>query len=316
VAAAPLPDTPYTEVISNRFVCADGGDSVVGWGAAPFGSAPDHVAATVNPGPGFVVLANGTGWTLDLPVTRSAATPGMTSNNSVQWLYPAVWTELAGVALGPGDALGVDPTHAYPGSIAAAAHADGSVDQLSCAGAVCKVLATYTYAGGAFGPVTAVGVTWQGGANGVPALWIGCAAGLVYMGPTGAFTLLLDARSVDVDTGITAVAISATTPAVAVGNGYHLWCVGGVCVCAGACLRTCHLLVDVDVGCDSLAARTLRLALCVVCICVYMCVSAFVCACVAGGWQGVPAGAADPEPDLGVRSRPPPPLACHQHPTP
>jgi hypothetical protein len=65
------------------------------------------------------------------------------------------------------------------------------------------------------------------GPSGSPELWIGCDAGLVFMSSSGSFTLLLDATSVDVDTGINAVAVNPAGPVVAVGNGYHLWCVRG-----------------------------------------------------------------------------------------
>ena len=188
------------------------------------------MAATYSP-VGFVVVANDSLWTVGLPVARDATSPGMTSNNSAQWLYPAVWTQVTGVNVSSEwDRVVTDST--YPGSIVGVVHGGpgvGSVDLVSCSGSVCKVTSSVS-ADVSLGAVASVGLVWSSGseggsgkAGGSPELWIGCEAGLVYMSSSGSFSVLLDSRSADVDTGINAVAVNPSGPSVAVGNGYHLW---------------------------------------------------------------------------------------------
>ena len=76
------------------------------------------------------MVANNSLWTVGLPVSRDATTPGMTSNNSAQWLYPAVWTQVTGVSVSSEwDRVATDAV--YPGSVSAVVHGGpgvGSVD--------------------------------------------------------------------------------------------------------------------------------------------------------------------------------------------
>lgn len=83
-ALAPVPDTPYTEVISSRMTCKDGGASVGPWAVAPLQSAANRVAPLYDPA-GFVISSEDGVWFVDLPVSRNWSTPGMTSADSAAY---------------------------------------------------------------------------------------------------------------------------------------------------------------------------------------------------------------------------------------
>ena len=219
-----VPDTPYVEVVSSRFVCNDGGATVNGWGVTPFATVPTQVVATpaTTTSPlGFLFLADNALWQAWLPINRSSTSAGMTSSNASLWQYPVEWSRLQGVSvvtatdraavLQSGDVVVV-----HGGSVTAA-----GVEVVSCSGDECKVTASYPSTALAFGVVYAVAVVSSAGGAGFD-VWLGCDAGLVHLSADGVFTLPLDGDSKDVGGAVVAVVASAERT-VAVGNQYHLW---------------------------------------------------------------------------------------------
>jgi hypothetical protein len=157
-------------------------------------------------------------WTATLPVVRNGSSPGMSSNNASQWLYPVQWSPLlSDVAVdATSDRVATSPD--APGGIFAIVHGDahggaaaGVVSYLTCdGGGACKCVGNAT-APFAFGVVNDVAVvdaaavargttslTAQEHRDGPRSdtsagtcleLWIACDAGLVHVScpqPAGA----------------------------------------------------------------------------------------------------------------------------------
>ena len=228
-------DVPYNEVISTRFTC-DGSPSIVPWPVAPVATAVYQTAATS--ANSFIVLGDNGLWTMQLPVVRNSSTPGMLGNDPRQWNYPVVWAAVEVKVNAATDRVAVDAN--YPGGIVAIVRgaqqrdASGVVDVVSCTGSDgrdnagdadavvdCKLVSSFEFSAG-FGAVQAVATS---GSGGVPDIWIGCDAGLVFFsGAEGAFTWLLDADASDVGGPVVALAVRhGDAPQVAAGNTNHLW---------------------------------------------------------------------------------------------